>query len=186
MNPLDTALAELGPVPCALQFAIDVSYRRLARLCREEPGFAQYSVRTHRSLIHDEAWRVAHELLSGSPNCVFVPDVGTMVLRFRERYVLQLHKMDDETRVRANRTRRPKEIQGQSYLFGIGACREGDDVWLTVGHQPEEFTPALKRVVVGVNLEGGMYDYRVINPDVDIVASIGPVAAEVVARHVSA
>ena len=105
-----------------------------------------------------------------------------MILRYSGRYVFQLHKVDELLRVAHNDTMRPIEIHGQGYLWQIGAAPLHGDIWLTIGHEPNQFTNQPDRVIIGVAIDGGMTEFRHIEPAPDVVAAIGPQAAEAVRR----
>ncbi|MBN8645847.1 MAG: hypothetical protein J0L61_11485 [Planctomycetes bacterium] len=181
-SPLDGAIAELGPVPAAFHFANHVAYGQLRTLIRSVEGFSQYSQRTFRSLVHDHTWVVARQLLAEHPDCAFVQDSGTEVLRVGRRHVIQIHKIDELRRISDNGTARSLEIQGQGYLWQIGAAPIDGDIWLTIGHQPNPFTNAPESIVIGVALEDGMTEFRHVDPDVDTIAALGPQAADTVRR----
>lgn len=181
-SPLDQAIAELGPVPAAFHFANHVAYAHLRMLIRTVEGFGQYSKRTYRSLVHDHTWIVARQILTEHPDCEFVQDSGTEILRFGARHVIQVHKIDELRRICDNGTQRSLAIQGQGYLWQFGAAPIDGDIWLTIGHQPNQYTNAPENIVIGVALEDGMTEFRHIDPAVDTIAAIGPQAADTVRR----
>lgn len=181
-SPLDAAITALGPVPAAFRFSIDAAYAHLRNLIRSSEGFAQYSLRSYRSVVHDHAWVVARQVLSEIPECRFVHDSGTEIMRYEEKFAFQIHKVDDLLRISDNGTMRPLEIQGQGHLWQVGASPHDGVVWLTIGHKPNAFTHVPENIIVGVALEGGMTEFRQIDPAADVVASIGPQASETVRR----
>ena len=185
-GPLVEAIEELGPIPSAMHFALDASYANLRKLIEEVEGVSQYSLRSFRTLVHDHAWYLARQLLSELPECVFKKDSGTEVLRYRGKYVIQTHKVDDRLRVTTNNTIRAQEIQGQGHLWQVGAVPVDGDLWLTIGHEPDKYKHEAKRIIIGVDVEGGMTHYRLIQPDIDSVAAIGPVASQTIRRIMGA
>jgi hypothetical protein len=181
-GPLDDVIQEMGPIPPAFLLACEASYRKLQQLISSQEGFAEYSVRSFRSIVHDHTWFLAHQLLVEHPDCEFISDAGTEVLRCFGRYVLQVHKVDEKLRICDSDTNRPAEIKGQGYIWQTGASPIDGDIWLTIGHQPNQYTHRPERIVIGVAIEGGMSQYRSIDPDTDAIAAIGPAATETVRR----
>lgn len=176
VSKLDEVLGQLGVVPAAFYEAVDAAYAHQRRQRAMVDLVAEYSVRTIRSTIHDHTWGLVRRLLSEMPDAEFIEDSGTEILRYKDRFCFQLHKIDDALKARYNDTQRPREIEWQQRLWQGQADGHCGDVWLTIGHQPDDVAMTVKAIYVGVAVEGGMSQMRMIVPDSDAVASIGPIA----------
>lgn len=173
---------DLGPIPAVMRFSTEAAYAHLRWMIATVPRMAGKSVRSYRSLVHDELWMVARELLVEVPDAEVIQQAGTEVLCYRERFMFQAHKIDEDGRLRLNGTERPLGIQGQGHLWQSGAVQEDGEVWLTVGHEPNVFTHKPVRVIMGVAIDGGVADFQHIPMDVDRVVKIGSQAESVVRR----
>jgi hypothetical protein len=179
---IDEAMAQLGPIPAAFRFATDVSYGHLRELRSSREGFAHYSLRTQRSLVHDHIWVVARQLLTELPECEIIEEAGTEILTYRDRFKLQVHKIDENGRMNVNGTLRPLDIQGQGHLW-VGGDDDSDGVrWVTIGHDPDPILLAPRRVVLGIAVDGGLVEEMWIEPAPDVIAKIGPQAKATVLR----